>query len=373
VLAIPYSLSKSGFIAGALDIIVLGIAVLFLNLYLGEIVLRNKKKHQLTGYAQKYLGKNGKRLMAFTMMFTVYGALTAYMMGIGKSASALLGMQNSFITLLNFSFNTDIGFGILFFIFASSLIWLGISGIEESEFVMTSVLVFVMIVISLIAFGGFNLNNVIAFNPSKIFLPYGVVLFALAGAIAIPESGEELKNKRNLKKVIIIGTLVPIFLYLIFSLSVIGLCGTQTSEIAVSCLSSRFGGYMNILGNIFAIFAMATSFLALGLGLKEMYGYDYKMSNLKSWALTCLLPLAIFLILSFLINNDKFFKVINLTGGIAMTLQGILIVLMFNKAKKLGDRKPEYSIKKNKIILSMIIIIFLAGMIYTAMNFLGII
>lgn len=116
---------------------------------------------------------------------------------------------------------------------------------------------------------------------------------------------------------------------------------------------------------------MATSFLSLGLGLKEMYNYDYKMKNLTSWILACFVPLILFILLSLYIKQEKFFSIIDLTGGIAMTLQGILIVLMFKRAKRLGERKPEYSIKDNKFVSAAIIVIFLLGMIFTVLDFLG--
>jgi hypothetical protein len=54
-----------------------------------------------------------------------------------------------------------------------------------------------------------------------------------------------------------------------------------------------------------------------------------------------------------------------------MTLEGILIVLMFNRAKKKGDRKSEFKIKSNKFISTILIILFLIGMIYTILEFIG--
>ena len=78
ILGIPYVIAKSGFLTGLIDLVIIGLAILVLNLYVGEIVLRTKEKHQLTGYAKKYLGKWGKRLMMFSMVFGLYGALIAY-------------------------------------------------------------------------------------------------------------------------------------------------------------------------------------------------------------------------------------------------------------------------------------------------------
>lgn len=374
VFAIPYAMSKAGFITGLINLFVLGMAVLFLNLVLGEIVLRTRKKHQLTGYADKYLGSTGRRLMTFSLIFVVYGALIAYLIGIGKSLSAVFGMQHINLVLFGMVLNFDVIFAFLFFVFGSSIIYLGITGVEKSELFMSSIIIFLILLISAISISGFTGENVMSlgvFDVSKIFLPYGVILFALAGAIAVPEIGEEINDKKQFRTAVILGTLLPAFLYFLFSFAIVGICGSSTSEIAIVCLANKFGTFMLLFGNIFVVFAMATSFLSLGLGLKEMYNYDYKMKNLTSWILACFVPLILFILLSLYIKQEKFFSIIDLTGGIAMTLQGILIVLMFKRAKRLGERKPEYSIKDNKFVSAAIIVIFLLGMIFTVLDFLG--
>jgi uncharacterized membrane protein YfcA len=71
--------------------------------------------------------------------------------------------------------------------------------------------------------------------------------------------------------------------------------------------------------------------------------------------------------------HNAFFKVIDLTGALVGSLTGILIVLMIWKAKKLGDRKPEYSIHKNKLIGFILILMFLAGIVYGLLKIAGVI
>ena len=68
ILGLPYVFSKAGFFIGLLWLIILGMVMMFVNLTLGEITLRTNGRHQLSGYAEKYLGKWGKRIMFFAMM-----------------------------------------------------------------------------------------------------------------------------------------------------------------------------------------------------------------------------------------------------------------------------------------------------------------
>ena len=371
ILAIPYAIAKVGFLTGLLDLIILSIAVIFLYLYMGEIVLATKGKHQLTGYAQKYLGSKGKTLMAFTMIFGIYGALIAYLIGVGKSLAALFGLQGG-ILILGHSCSYALLFSILFFIIASTIVYLGIRAVGGSELLMI-IVISIIILISIFSLTKANFSNLAYFDITKFFIPYGVILFALAGAVAIPEMREEIKNPKRLKKAIIIGTLIPIFLYLVFAFSVIAALGSETTEIATIGLGKHFGEIMVIFGNLFAVFAMSTGFFALGLGLKEMYNYDYKIKKGLSWILACIIPLILFFLVVYYIPTERFYKVISLSGGLAMTLEGILIVLIHNKVKQLKETEPAYSIRKSIIIYSILILIFALGMIYTILNFVGLI
>lgn len=372
VLAIPYAISKAGFLAGLVNLAVLASASMLIYLYVGETVLRTKGNYQLSGYARKYLGKLGGMLMAFTMVFGIYGALIAYIIGVGKTFAALFSMQT--IHFLAFSFSAELFFSILFFVFASAIVYLGLKMVGISELIMGSIVIVLLVAVSFLAIPKMNIANLASFSALKIFVPYGAVLFALSGAVAIPEIKEQLsQNRKLLKKAILIGVSIPIILYFLFSLATVGVCGIKTTELATICLGNKLGEIVFLLGNFFAILAMSTSFLSLGFGLKEMYHYDYKIKHIVSWALVCLIPLFFFFLLLRFIPQDTFFKTISLSGGVTMTLEGLLIVLMHRKAKKHGDRKPEYSIKASKIVSAVLIIIFLLGLIYTFLNFLGII
>ena len=78
IFGIPYVISKSGVLPGLFYFLFLGLAVLILHLVFGEIILRTEEKSRLSGYAQKYLGKNGKLLVTISMVIGITGTLLAY-------------------------------------------------------------------------------------------------------------------------------------------------------------------------------------------------------------------------------------------------------------------------------------------------------
>lgn len=351
IFGIPYVVAKAGFLTGTLVLLVLGLVVFLMYLYLGEIILRTKGKHQLTGYAEKYLGKWGKRVMLFAMIFGIYGALVAYLIGEGNAISAILGGQPIYYTLG-------------FFVFVSALLYLGLNALEKSELMTLFVTLFIFLILAVFTAPHIKIENLSMFDITKFFVPYGVVLFAYLGMISIPEVNEVLENDRKkMKKVIFIGMTIPMIVYFIFALVVVGSIGLNGFEqllpnqrIATIALGEVISARLFIFANIFAVFAMFTSYMAVGFALEEMFMYDYNMSKLASWALTCFIPLAIALS-----GFTNFIQAINISGVVAGGLDAILILLMFHKAKKVGERKPEYTVWGNKFLSIIIALLFIAG------------
>lgn len=356
ILGIPYVVAQSGFLLGIIWILGLGFGILLINLYMGEIVLRTKGYHQLTGYAEKYLGKKGRFFMTISMIVGIYGALLAYIIGVGNSLNAISPYFTSF------------QYSLIFFITVTLFVLAGLKLIEKLEVGMGAIMIIIASIISIIILfsKNFIIENLSTINVSNVFIPYGVVLFAYLGTAAIPEMHEELhRNKKLFKKAIIWGSIIPIIIYSVFTLVVIGASGITTTEISTIGLGAIYGNYMTIFANLFAVFAMTTSFMCLGLALKGMYTYDFKLKEISSWILTVIVPLILFFI-----GLNNFIETLWFAGSIAAALAGILIVLMHWRCKRRGDKKPEYSIKKNYVIGVILMAIFFFGIIYKILKFL---
>ncbi len=355
MLGIPYVVAKTGFLLGFIIMILLGVSFIFVNLFVGEFVLRTKEQHQLTGYAEKYLGKWGKRAMAFAMLFGIYGALTAYLIGEGKILQTIFG------------FGPPLIYSLIFFVITFLIIYSGIKATGKTEMIMVFLLLLVVAVIGLFSFKHINFNHFLSFDLKHVFLSYGVIVFAYLGAASIPEIQEELgQNKKLMKKAIVFGSIVPIFLYLLFCFFVIGIVGLENFEllkanerIATIALSMYSSSIMGFLANIVAVLAMFTSYLTLGMALIEIYHFDYRLSRKISFLLTLSFPIIILLL-----DLTSFIAVLGITGAVAGGIEGITIVLTYWKAKYLGNRKPEYSIKRYKLISIILMIMFIFGLIY---------
>ena len=345
VLGIPYVVAKSGFLIGAIHILLIGAIILLANLYLGEIVLRTKGKHQLGGYARKYLGKTGSFFMSFAIIFSVYSAIIAY----------LVGISGSFSFLFFGNFNYAILIGILFGVFMSYLLWRGLKALKTFEKFGVSAIFLLFILIIIFFLKKISFANLTAINTNFLFLPFGVVLFALLSFFALPEINFVLKKDKILmKKILVFGTLITILFYILFAFVVVGFKGIETPEIATITLGPIF----IFLG----IFTMFTSYLALGNSLKDHLIYDFKFKKINAWFLSSLIPIFIFL----LVKMSKYFtftKILSIGGAVSGGLIAVLIFLMIKKAKIKGNRKPEYKIPVNWFIIILLSLIFAAGIV----------
>lgn len=356
ILGIPFVVAKAGFLTGMASILVLGMLVLTLNLYLGEITLRTKGIHQLTGYARIYLGKVGHCLMMASFIISMHGALIAYIIKTGEFLHALLNPLFG---------GTHLIYSIIFLMVSFIIVHEGVKIIEKSEVSMVILIFVIVALLAILAIPHINASNLTGFDISNFFIPYGVVFFAFLALPAMPEMNEELKNnKKDLKKAIIIGSLIPLFIYMLFALIVVGVTGINATDGAIFGLANILGNNVLLLGSVMGILTMSTSFIAVAFALTEMYHFDHNISNKNSSILACFIPLIISLVLINSNIKNAFFMVLDITGSIGGSLTGILIILIWLKAKKAGKRKPEYSINNMWIISLILILMFILGIIF---------
>ena len=350
---LPYAGAQSGFLIAAVFLIVLTIIMTLLHLFYGEIVSRTKEKHRLVGYADHYLGKGWRNLVTVSTVVGFYGSLLAYII-VGGDFLHLI-----FSSAINTS---SIVFNLIFFVIGAVVVYFGLRLISGLDFLMGFFLVLIIFLFLYLGFNQINIDNLKTFNWSNIFIPYGVILYSLAGMAAIPEIREIFSenNRKFYKRAIILGTVIPAVLYLIFMGTVIGLTGLNTSDEAIKGLSVLLGEKVVFIGALFGFLATITSFFIIGLYLKETFWYDLKINKNLAWFLTCFVPL---ILLGLGMHN--FITIIILLGALMGGIEGTAVVLIYKKAKKLGNQSPDYELKEPAILRYVMILVFVLGFIYT--------
>lgn len=350
IFGLPYAIEKSGIIPGFFYFLFLGGVVLLIHLFLGEIMLRTQESCRLPGISQKYLGGWGKILVMISVVAGLIGALLAYLILSGDFLKILL---SPIIDLPAVQLAPVLWIVISYFIFR------GIKLIASIE-LLTNIIFFTVSAILLVfCLMNFKFDNISAIGSSNVFIPFGVILFSLVGWSAIPEIADFLKGSRDqakMKKTIILATAVVVPIYMVFILAVLGVVGRGVSQDTLTSLSLTLGPNVVVLGALAALITLADSILVLGLHLKNTFIYDLKISNSVATLITCGLPLVLFLA-----GFRSFIGTLGFVGTIVGVIEGVIIILIFRKAKKLGDRKPEYSLKIPSLLLYCLIVILILG------------
>ena len=320
VLGVPYVVAQVGLKIGIAYILILGLVMLSLNLMLGEIAVRTKESLQISGLVGKYLGKWPKYFINILIVFGAYGALLAYVAGEGQALSALFG-------------GNPVVWSVVFWSIASVVVWKGLQTIKIVEKFLSVIVISIILGVSFYVLGDFKVANWIYTDLTNIFLPYGVILFALNGTPAIVEAHALLPNdQRSFKKALIIGSLIPVVVYIIFALAVVGATGLQTSEVATIGLGQKFGTGILVLSNIFAVLAMSAGFIGSGIALKQNFVWDNKINKILAEFLVISVP-----ILLFLAGLRQFIAILSVAGGVVIGVEAIMLVFTCWQAKRKGD------------------------------------
>ena len=357
VFTLPYVAVHSGLITTLIWLIIVSFIITYLHLAFGEIVLRTKKEFRLPGYVGHYLNSSAKKLILLITFFTFSFSLLIYL---------LLGSQFLKVILnsvwANFSFPQ--GFLVIFlWLLFSSAILSKSKRLSKINFYLSFALLSLFFIIIIFALPHFQTENINLFNFTNHWgwlIPYGVLFFALNGMVAVPEAIKVLEarggKKEKLKKVIIIGTLIPAFCYLAFILAVVGVSGSFTTLEAIEGLKGVLGNSIILLGAILGFLAVSTSYLIFASYIKSSFINDFKWSRFISYFLVIVGPL-----LLYCLHLENLVKLISFMGGMLGGMEGVMLILVLRKAKQQGEIEPSYQVPLNKILVAIFITALVIG------------
>jgi len=357
VFTLPYVAVHSGLVTTLIWLIIVSFIIIYLHLCFGEIVLRTKQDFRLPGYVGHYLNSSAKKFILLITFFTFSFSLLIYL---------LLGSQFLRVILnsiwANFSFPQGV-LVIFLWLLLSSAILSKSQRLSKINFYLSFALLFLFFIVAIFAFPNFKTENINLFNFTNHWgwlIPYGVLFFALNGMVAIPEASKVLEtkgeDKKKLKKVIIIGTLIPAFCYLVFILAVTGASGSLTSIEAVQGLKGILGNGIILLGAILGFLAVSTSYLIFASYIKNSFINDFKWSRFISYFLVVVGPL-----LLFCLNLENLVKLISFMGGMLGGFEGVMLIFVLKKAKQQGEIEPPFQVPLNKVLIAVFITALVIG------------
>jgi len=328
IFALPYAALKVGLPLALFYLAILGLVVSTIHWMFGELALKTPDYKRLVGFAGIHLGKWAQIVAVGATIFGFFGSLLAYI---------IIGGQFLYEFCSPFAGGSEIFYAIAYFAAGALFVYLGIDFISRFEFWCMAIF---FAILAILGFGGaplITMENLFARTGTihDIFFPYGPILFSFWASSSIPEIEEMLGrrgNKKMLGKVIAASGITAFLTYALFILLVVGISGPNTAESALTGLRQMLGSNVASMLFFFGFITTFTSFVITGLSLKKIFAYDLKINKTLSWAIVSIVPMWLFLS-----GLRDFMMIFSLIGGVFLAIDGILIILMYQKIRP--DRK----------------------------------
>lgn len=367
VLGLAYASRHAGWPILVVWLVVAGFFSLASMLYVAETTMRTNAPLQLSGLAERYIGRIGSWLLFFSVGATSFCSLIAYTSGCGKILSEI------------FSISVEWG-SLLFAVLAAVIVWLGLkaTGIAEKFLSTGMVILMVLLVRASFLSARVPIADIMYTNWGYAIPIFNITVFIYAVQYIVPELSRGLSHRpRQIVPSIvaafgisfIILALVPLSVFLMLPVG-------EITEVASIAWGRALGHHLFFLVvNIFAFCAMLTSYWAIAesflTNMVERFGFRSE-TDWRTRAF-CLLVIAVppfILAYSGLVSFVNALFCAGTFGGIIMS---ILPVLMLRNARKEGDKQPAWQcgLWAHPIIQVLVIAIFVGAGVYAVFSMLG--
>jgi amino acid permease len=345
-LSLPYLAMQTGIWVMLFWIVVVTGLLLVVNSLFADISLKTPDFKRFPGFVGYYLGKPMGIFAALTFIVFGFAVLAAYILVGGQFLAAAFPSWFS---------GSPIAFEFLYFIIASSLLLLSQKAIAKAETVLLGLFFVSILIVCLEALGQLHWQSVF-FQPKlslpTLFLPYGPLLFSAWAIGFIPPTEEAAAgNKKNLKKILMWSTIVMSVFYAVFIVAVLGISGSETTEVALTGLSFFLSRPVVFLALFAAFLVSLNAFAAQGVVLKQILEFDLKIKPWQALIMTAFIPMILIFI-----GLNSFISLISFTGGVFLGIYGLMILWMHKKIG--GNSKWFYPL----------MVIFIVGMVYTLLT-----
>jgi tyrosine-specific transport protein len=328
IFGIPYVTAKSGYLVGLFWLIILSALALVTNLAYAVVIkkLEARKDMQIVGLSHTLLGGWGKVSALIIVMIGHWGAILAYIIGSGKFTALLVGKPH-----------LEGWFSIIIFSLIALGIWFRMRFVAALDGWLT---LGKFVVVALIAVAGakmISLTNIfhvpVDLSYGQFFMPIGVIFGALSGYAVIPEMFQLTKSHDRrggiFYKTVLVGTIIPIILYILFQFIVVSISGEKTSDEAILGLVPYLDIGIIKLGAAFGVMSMVSAFLTLAFVVKDTFLIDFKLPAFRAWFLAIFPPF-----LFYMAGVNNFIMVLDVTGFWLGIMSIVLILTMYFKVKR---------------------------------------
>ncbi|MDH5951060.1 MULTISPECIES: amino acid permease [Vibrio] len=345
MLAIPMVLAQFGLLYGTLLMVLICFGTTYAALLLLEATIKAGGGLGLNSIARKTLGKQGQLLTNGLLYALLICLLMAYILGAGDLLSKLLSNFGVEITATTSQ--------IVFTLLAGAVVASGTGVIDK----LNRALFFVMLA-SLFATMAFlapsmtqeNLMQVTSHDHVDLIKTSAILFTSFGFMVVIPTlvSYNHEATDKQLRNMVIVGSLIPLVCYLCWLFAVVGNLSEEQfrSFKNVSDLMAAFEAQSPWVGNVLSTFtglALLTSFFGVAMALFNQNKDMFNQNTAVTYCISFILPLA-----GSLLAADKFLQVLNYAGIILVFLAVFVPLVMVHKQRFMKVAEDRYSAEGGK-------------------------
>lgn len=328
ILSVPYLASHNSFRETVFILIFAYLVALVLHLIIAELSYNNNGAQFVKCFDSELFAGKIKTVLTWTAFIllgvSVIVNVSAFLTGAAAVFAQWFGLPD-FVGIL------------IFYVLGAGVVFVGMKlvGICEKYAVIAMVVVMGVIFVATLMRGtealptgwrGFN-------NALALF---GMISFSLSAVMSTPQVVKGLGgDKKRIRSSIALGLAVNASLIFLITLTtLLGTGGDVSEEGAFVDLARRFGGWVAIVGYVFTLLALATSFWANTLNLRDIVSEQTGWGRRLSWLIASLpcLVLAILGLDSF-VGFTRFASIIQVITGIG-------IIVAYNCSRRRVGKSP---------------------------------
>jgi amino acid permease len=317
--ALPFIFYRAGWLLTLFYFVTLGALVVAAHAIYFKTLQTVGEHERLLGLARRYLGASG---FWVGFLAIVIGLLLGFVIFL------ILGTQ--FLRLI---------FPALSYFPALILFWLIIAipalvsnrravAFERMSVALTAAIVVIVFIFSWLSPGVARAVPMVDVN--NLFLPFGVVLFAIAGWTGVEPLYESLKEKKSFIWLLASGTVVAALLYILFAAGIIHSAPQVASDTISGLIASGAGvwpAWEKDLVALLGLIAISTCSAPISHEIRNALEKDLHWSPAIARLIIIGLPLA-----AVLSGFNNFLTAVAITGGVFLSTQYLLIVAVGRRA-----------------------------------------
>lgn len=328
ILSVPYLASHNSFRESVFILIFAYLVALVLHLIIAELSYNNNGAQFVKCFDSELFAGKIKTVLTWTAFIllgvSVIVNVSAFLTGAAAVFAQWFGLPD-FVGIL------------IFYVLGAGVVFVGMKlvGICEKYAVIAMVVVMGVIFVATLMRGtealptdwrGFN-------NALALF---GMISFSLSAVMSTPQVVKGLGgDKKRIRSSIALGLAVNASLIFLITLTtLLGTGGDVSEKGAFVDLARRFGGWVAVVGYVFTLLALATSFWANTLNLRDIVSEQTGWGRRLSWLIASLPCLVLAMLgLDSFVGFTRFASIIQVVTGIG-------IIVAYNCSRRRVGKSP---------------------------------